>query len=97
MNTLSIIFILFYCTYFVFLFQCLYILNRNNKVAAFRGKLIDMSSEYNKRRINEHDFDYKCAYEWFLNKYTYKRMLYSFKPLKLEAWFTEEEIKEINR
>lgn len=26
-------------------------------------------------------------------KQSYEDMLYSFKPLKLESWFTEEEIK----
>lgn len=39
----------------------------------------------------------KDAYIWFSDKWTFDRMLYSFKPLKLEYWFTEEEIREIKR
>lgn len=35
------------------------------------------------------------AYDWFMDKYTYEQMLYSFKPLKIESWYTEEEIKRI--
>lgn len=30
------------------------------------------------------------------NKYTYNQILYSFKPLKFEAWFSEEEVKILN-
>jgi hypothetical protein len=56
---------------------------RNYRVYCFRCEIIGMrhycSDPYKSRRI-------------YL-KYSYEDMLYSFKPLKLESWFTEEEIK----
>lgn len=59
-----------------------YMLWRNNKVYDFRIKIIDGITLANWR-------DAKKLYD----KYSYGDMLYSIKPLKLEAWFTEEEIK----
>lgn len=56
-----------------------------------------MAHDYNVRRINEGDLNYNNAYNWFYLKYDYEKLLYSVKPLKLCYWFTEEEIKEINR
>lgn len=35
------------------------------------------------------------AWEWFLGKYTYDDMMFSFKRLRLESWYTKEEIAEI--
>lgn len=35
------------------------------------------------------------VYDWFFGKYTYDQMLYSLKPLTLEAWYTKEEIKRV--
>lgn len=32
-----------------------------------------------------------------IDKYSYEQILFSFKPFKLEAWFTLEEIKFIKR
>lgn len=61
---------------------CFYLLLRNGKVCDFRIKFIKFANLANyKEVIKLHD------------KYSYEEMLYSFKPLKLEAWFTEEEIK----
>lgn len=60
----------------------IYMLNRNDKVYAFRSKIID---------------DVPLGHWWkareIFNKYTYEDMLYSIKPLKLESWYTEDEIK----
>lgn len=79
------------------LFLSFYILHRNNKVYDFCMMLSKMSYNYNMRRIDEGRYDETDAYEWFAEKYTYFRFLYSFKPLKLEKWFTEEELSTINK
>lgn len=70
-----------------------YVLWRNNRTCAFQQELLNMASESARKAIYEYRF---CEWEKpysVLDKHTYESMLYSFKPLKLEAWFTEEEIK----
>lgn len=79
------------------LFGCSYMYRRCDAVADFSHKLIDMAYDYNVRRIVEGELNYSDAYDWFYEKWTFEQMLYSIQPLKLEAWFTEEELKEINR
>lgn len=79
------------------LLGCSYMRQRLDKVTAFGSKLIDMAHDYNVRRIVEGELNYSDALDWFFGKWTFEQMLYSIKPLKLEAWFTEEELKEINR
>ena len=71
----------------------IYILHRNDKVFEFRQKIIYLSSEESTRRIADRD-DLLAVYD-ILNQYSYDQMLYSFKPLKLESWFTEEEVKTL--
>lgn len=75
----------------------IYILFRNDKVFKFCRTLIEYSYEYSIRRVNELNFDYEDPYDWFACKHTYDRMLFSFKPLKLEYWFTKEELEEIKK
>lgn len=75
----------------------IYLSERAYKLYYFRMELISMAHDYNVRRINEGDLNYNNAYNWFYLKYDYEKLLYSVKPLKLCYWFTEEEIKEINR
>lgn len=72
-------------------------------------ELCDKCNEIESRLVNiDRDLKYneyiqqdvnvvKNAYNWFYNKHNCKKLLYSIKPLKLNYWFTEEEIKEINR
>ena len=36
-------------------------------------------------------------YDFIYHKHSYGKMLYSFKPLKLEKWFTKEEIELLNK
>lgn len=71
-----------------------YLKIRNDKVSEFRQYLIDSSCRYNDRRIHEaensDDLKFESAYDWFLHKYTYGEMLYSFKSLKLESWYTQK-------
>lgn len=59
-------------------------LERNRKVYSYRINLIDRCSP-----------NVRLA-EKIVDKYTYKEMLYSSKPLEDKYWFTPEEIEEIN-
>lgn len=82
---------------FIGLFKTPYLYKRCSKVGDFKLKLVDMACDYNIRRAKEGEFDYRSAYDWFLEKWTFEQMLHSSKPLKLEAWYTKEELEEINR
>ena len=62
----------------------IYLDQRNNSVYDFRNKIMSRSSWRN-----------YCEVYKILRRHSYKRMLFSFKPLKLEAWFTIDEIKTI--
>ena len=61
----------------------LYFLVRNDRVCAFRLYILDLNPNKRLACIELHE------------KYIYEQMLYSFKPLRLECWFTEEELKTI--
>ncbi len=71
-----------------------YIIFRNEKVGQFRSRLLNMADNatWMAIRSGESEDDIKRAYGLY-DKYSYNDMLYSFKPLTLEAWYTEEEIK----
>lgn len=60
-----------------------YLLARNDRVRDFRLYILDL----NPNKIPESIELYE--------KYSYEQMLYSFKPLRLECWFTKEELKTI--
>lgn len=91
------------------LFIVLFILPRNHKVAKFRMKLIAAVYDKLDDKLSSYkdDSDYlKNAEEYqklnvglkaIIDKYTYEEMLYSFCPLKLENWFTKEEIELLNK
>lgn len=69
---------------------------RNHEVAKFRYYLLDLSTEYIIRHLNDPNLtELNNPYLWLLEKHSYDEMLYSEKPLTLEEWFTEDEIKEI--
>lgn len=67
-----------------------YRLYRNDKVYKFRCEIIDLEFERHLEAIRQGLF-FKHLH--LVDKHSYDDMLYSFKPLKLENWFTEEEIK----
>ena len=85
----------------------LYLINRNNKVYYFNINLSNFLFDELKRILNT----YKDDYEFYkdkenyynirekinslLNKHSYDKYLFSFKPLKLEKWFTEEDLEFI--
>lgn len=70
---------------------CGYVLARNFQVGKFRSKVINLCYEHNLRHILSDD----SAYVWFYDKVSYNKMLYSFKPLELESWWTKEEIERL--
>nr|DAH58157.1 MAG TPA: hypothetical protein [Bacteriophage sp.] len=77
-----------------------YKLKRNEQVHEFRLLILELTSQNCKRRIrsasNISEFSHSLdAYDWFANKYSYNDMYNSFKPLTLEAWYTEDELKRI--
>lgn len=74
-----------------------YLVDRNNKVYAFSLYISDLAYLYNLRRIEEYPKKYEDAHIWFADKWTYEQMLFSLKPLRLDNWFTEEELEEIKR
>lgn len=64
----------------------IYLLNRNSKVYKFRSYItikfiykVNANNRWNAMRL--------------LDKHTYEKMLFSLKPLKMEYWFTKEELK----
>ena len=75
--------------------SAIYFLRRNDRTLAFRCSIIELCSNYNKRHWKDDDFSLSI-YDKYLDKHHYTKMLYSFKKLNLETWFTEEEIKELN-
>lgn len=76
-----------------------YCLHRIYEVYKFRNKIIDLCYEYNRRHIISDYFEQfhtgKSAYDWFLHKYSSEDMVFSFKKLKLESWYTEKEINKL--
>lgn len=75
---------------------CGYVLARNYYVGKFRSKVINLCYKHNLRRIDETmGGNYESAYDWFFHKYSYEEMLFSFKLLKLEYWYTKEEIERL--
>lgn len=69
-----------------------YILYRNMKVGRFRMMLISMVNTAAEKAIYRGEYDIE-KYYGLCDKYSYNDMLFSFKPLTLEAWYVEEEIK----
>jgi len=74
---------------------CVYILYRNRKVHKFRCLLAEVAECYNDRHEKRGDPNYTDAIKWFYDKYTYRDMLYSIKPLNIQSWYTKEELEKI--
>lgn len=87
MYTISIIIITF--------ILLIYLLIRNERVYKFKMILYNLSKQYNLRSINKSGYIINNAYKWFYNKWHYLTILFSFKPLKLRYWYTEDELTEI--
>ena len=64
----------------------MYVIIRNAKVHKFRLYLINLIYD----KVDAVNFwDARRLFD----KHTYRKMLYSFKPLKMEYWFTDDELK----
>ena len=84
---------------------CFYLLDRNNKVFRFEISLSNLLFDEVERILNTYEDDnefhedennyhnIKEKINSLLNKHSYNKYLISFKPLKLEKWFTEEELE----
>lgn len=84
--------IILLCCLQIALVGSFYMLYRNDKVYIFRTEIFWMCYEYEDRHMfDSHDFSYK----WFHGKYSYSQMVFSFRPLKLENWYTKEELEKI--
>lgn len=89
-----------------FIFFCF--TRRNFKVCSFLTKInetvhknivirldsYESSEEFNKDYSNFQQ--YYNLMDGLRDKYEYDELLFSFKPLKLENWYTEEEIKMLS-
>ena len=86
---------------------CLYILYRNNKVYCFvtslcsflfgeLRRILNTYKDDDKFQEDENNYNYiKEKIQFLLEKHSYSKYLFSFKPLKLEKWFSEEELEFI--
>lgn len=69
-----------------------YLQYRGDKVIEFRCMIRELCFEYSLRHPPHCKMS---SYDWFTNKYTFKQMLFSIKPLKLKYWYTKEELDKI--
>jgi hypothetical protein len=53
--------------------------------------VLDICAEYLYRHADSNINDV----DWFVDKHTDKKLLFSIKPLKLEYWYTKEELDKI--
>lgn len=74
----------------------LYLLYRTDNVCKFRRYVIELCFKAQVRSVNNGIFNLE-QYDSIYYKHSYNDMLYSFKPLKLEYWFTKEEIELLNK
>lgn len=77
----------------------LYIVIRNEKVFVFRAYILGRAYDELLRILHKDIDKYESMYEeWdkIYDRHSYNKMVFSFKPLKSEHWFTEEEIKKFN-
>lgn len=69
---------------------------RDKKICDFRAMIAGLCLEYDIRHLQHEDiYQFMYSEHWFLNKYNYEQMLFSIKPLKLEYWYTKEELDKI--
>lgn len=73
----------------------IYIIIRNSRVYPFRISILENIDSEVTKRIKQDAITSKEISIMFgiLNTVSYAKMLFSFKPLKVEYWFTEEELK----
>lgn len=69
-----------------------FISKRMNKIEPFYNHILDLCNSYDLRHYQDPDFESSLV--WF-DKYLYYDFLYSFKSLRLEEWYSQEEIQKI--
>ena len=86
---------------------CFYFLNRNNKVYYFSTSLANflfgeldriLSTYKNDNELHEDENNYNYIRDKIyslLDKHSYNEYLFSFKPLKIEKWFSKEDLEFI--
>lgn len=79
---IAMVFVWYFCIY------------RNDRLLLFKFHIVHLCTVYDILHPVELNSE-EDAFKWFEEKYTYNQMLFSFKPLKLEAWYTPEEISKI--
>ena len=86
----------------------IYFLIRNNKVLVFKTSVLHCSynvldhflkSLKNDKELSNRYDEYKNLQDivYKINSISYEKMLFSIKPLKLKYWFTESEIRLIQK
>lgn len=71
---------------------------RNVKVYKFRKYISFLVYLKSMAMINNNISMKEIDHLWdIINNVSYNKMLYSYKPLKLEYWFTKEEIEKITK
>lgn len=89
---------------YVVLAAVVYISIRNNRVGMFRIMLNHLTSDLILNYLNskkeksfqeqQDEYDYLVQRRYhIINKHTYERMLFSFKPLQIDSWFSEEDVE----
>lgn len=92
MNIIVIILAIFITLNVLLIIVCGYELWRNERVFQFRKELVNQSYEAAVHYIHAGQLDKSRLVDVLTEKHSYDAMLFSFKPLKLRCWFTEEEI-----
>jgi hypothetical protein len=75
----------------------IYLLFRNGEVYRFSDMVSRLAHKWSERHISEICSGKEIsAWHWFYRRLpSYGRLLFSFKPLELESFFTKEEINKI--
>jgi hypothetical protein len=59
-------------------------------------KIVDLCSDYDKRHSREFTDQRHSAFVWlYIELPTYDEMMYSFKPIRLQTYITEEQYQKL--
>lgn len=83
--------LLFTFVFIAIIVASIFLLFRNTKVFKFRHFICHKAFAFDWKTHEEFNEKLKYA-DYICEKISYEKMLFSFKPLTFEKWFTEEEI-----